>query len=69
MTLKPRAGLDIQTLKFSLYLGIRLKKLANKMMSAQQKPGTPVEIWAFDKHQFGLQPLIRRIWVEIGYAP
>lgn len=37
-------------------------------MAAQTK-GAGVEVWSFDEHRLGLQPIIRRVWTKVGGRP
>lgn len=46
------------------------KKLNDEMERVQhQYPDADVEIWCEDEHRIGLQPVMRRVWVEAGEVP
>lgn len=46
------------------------KKLADSLKQIQrQYPDADVEIWCEDEHRIGLQPVMRRVWVELGEQP
>ncbi len=34
-----------------------------------ERPGRPVEVWAFDEHRLGLKPIVRRVWARRGRRP
>lgn len=43
------------------------KKLYDEVERVQQEyPDADVEIWCEDEHRIGLQPVMRRVWVEAG---
>lgn len=43
------------------------KKLHEEVERVQQEyPDADVEIWCEDEHRIGLQPVMRRVWVEVG---
>lgn len=35
----------------------------------KQYPDADVEVWCEDEHRIGLQPVMRRVWVEFGETP
>jgi transposase len=46
------------------------KKLKAEVERVQrQYPDAVVEIWCEDEHRIGLQPVMRRVWVEAGETP
>ncbi len=46
------------------------KKLASVVEEVQNKHAiAAVEVWCEDEHRIGLQPVMRRLWVEFGEQP
>lgn len=46
------------------------KKLQSQVEKIQSEyPNADVEVWSEDEHRIGLQPIVRRIWVEQGEQP
>lgn len=46
------------------------KKLQEEVKRVEQEyPDADVEIWYEDEHRIGLQPVVRRVWVEFGETP
>ncbi len=45
------------------------KKLQQAVQrSKSEHPDAVVEVWCEDEHRIGLHPVVRRVWVEAGYA-
>lgn len=32
-------------------------------------PNAEIEVWSFDEHRLGLQPIMRRVWTSVGFPP
>lgn len=46
------------------------KKLHDEVEQIQkQYPDADVEVWCEDEHRIGVQPVMRRVWVEQGETP
>ena len=46
------------------------KKLGEEVEKVQKEhPDADVSVWSQDEHRIGLQPVMRRIWVELGQQP
>ena len=47
-----------------------LKKLPTRVAALQKAyPEAQVEVWAYDEHRLGLQPLSRKVWAKRGERP
>jgi transposase len=46
------------------------KNLVAEVEQVQHEyPDAEVSLWSQDEHRLGLNPVIRRVWVELGYSP
>src|SRR3954468_5578091 len=49
--------------------GVQKKLAAQVDEYREAEPGRPVEVWAFDEHRLGLEPVLRRQWAPKGQRP
>lgn len=60
---KHKKGCPVEQAEFKKNLPIKVQELQEK------SPNTVVEVYFFDEHRLGLQPILRKVWALVGSRP